>query len=248
MAAQRTTRSAVEAAGLRWRFQRRRVRRLGARIRRTIATFLGRARARVSRRLLVVRGLPRRVTPFAIIGVLAFGAGSAAVIVYGLYGFHPDVATARWAALTPHYDSVVACRPCHATVSASLASSGHARIACESCHGPLSAHAAGGVEVVVRPAASIPPASACAACHQAVVGRPATFAVVDLSKHFGGPACLACHDPHTTLAPAPPGIPHPLERLPACLTCHGQQGMNPLPATHPVWPGTCFTCHSLRQT
>ncbi len=110
----------------------------------------------------------------------------------------------------------------------------HRTVVCESCHGPLAAHAAEGPDVAPVAAIAKPAAGLCAACHERAVARPAGFPQVALAEHFAQAPCIGCHDPHDAEALVPPDISHPLDRLPACTTCHEPEGLKPLPAGHVV--------------
>ncbi|MBI2861013.1 MAG: cytochrome c3 family protein [Chloroflexi bacterium] len=47
-------------------------------------------------------------------------------------------------------------------------------------------------------------------------------------------------------ADGPPLIPHPVAGREQCLTCHGEQGIKPVPANHVGFDqGTCLSCHLL---
>ena len=59
-------------------------------------------------------------------------------------------------------------------------------------------------------------------------------------------SCLECHDPHTGIANRPPEVLHPLDDLPACLTCHGPDGFKARNQRHPAGSEDderCMACH-----
>jgi hypothetical protein len=179
------------------------------------------------------------------VAFLALGAVFSAV--YGEYGFHPAENARSWAALTPSYADSALCERCHAPEYAHWVASPHRAVVCESCHGPLASHAA--ETSPNAPAGSVAvakvPDTICASCHAKVTGRPASFPQVAVSAHFAGAACLWCHNPHDAAAVRPPDIPHSLDRLPACVTCHVPGGLKPVPAGHVESPdAVCRTCHA----
>jgi len=173
--------------------------------------------------------------------------GAAFSIFYAEYGFHPQENARSWAALTPAYADSTLCQRCHETEYAHWVVSPHEAVVCESCHGPLRAHAAetspdapAGSVVLARV-----PDGICATCHARVTGRPLAFPQVDVAAHYAGASCLWCHDPHDAKALRPPDIPHSLDRLPACVTCHVPGGLKPVPAGHvESSDAVCRTCHS----
>jgi hypothetical protein len=133
---------------------------------------------------------------------------------------------------------------CHKTQTAQQASNRHAGIDCQTCHGPAGAHPGSDPAATVEIAR--PTAAICLQCHSQVVGRPAGFAQIDPATHWGGGTlCLRCHDPHDVVAPVPPQIPHPLQGLPACTTCHRPDGLKPVPTGHTlVKDAVCLSCHT----
>jgi hypothetical protein len=210
-----------------------------------------------------VRSAARRLRPSSrtglaklLLGSAALGAGLvAAFIVMGAafsafyveYGFHPEQNAQSWAALRPAYADSTICQRCHQPEYAPWAASHHQTVVCESCHGPLAAHAA--ETSPNAPAGSVVLAKVqqgiCVACHEQRIGRPAGFPQVDLARHYPGAACLWCHDPHDATAVRPPDIPHSLDRLPACVTCHAPDGLKPIPVGHVVSSDAiCRTCHA----
>ena len=182
-------------------------------------------------------------TAIALAFVL-FVAGAAVTVVYDEYGFHPERNARSWAALTPRYADSTVCRRCHEAEYAPWVASRHLTVVCESCHGPLAVHAAedpdlAPVAAIVKPAAGL-----CAACHERAVARPAGFPQVALAEHFDQAPCIGCHDPHDAEALVPPDISHPIDRLPACNTCHEPDGLKPLPAGHvESTDDLCRFCH-----
>ena len=168
--------------------------------------------------------------------------------LYGEYGYHPIRDAATWAGQPVQYAAVGECAGCHSDQVAMVARRGHATIDCQSCHGPRADHArTASVTLVEAPVAAPNAPAACIVCHERAIGRPAAFPVITAATHNGGAPCLLCHEPHETLAKAPPEIRHDLDGLPACLVCHGPDGLRPMPAEHPDWPeGDCLACHLRR--
>lgn len=214
-------------------------------------------------RAAAFRSAARRLRPASraslarwIVVVTALGVGLAVTLLvlgaafsvfYGEYGFHPAENARSWAALTPAYADSSVCQRCHAPEYAPWVASPHRTVVCESCHGPLAAHAA---EVSPdAPAGSVVlakvPDGICVACHEQVIGRPLAFPQVELTKHYAGASCLWCHNPHNAEAVHPPDIPHALDRLPACVTCHVPGGLKPVPVGHvESSDAVCRTCHA----
>jgi hypothetical protein len=181
-----------------------------------------------------------------VLAVALIAAGAAFSAFYGEYGFHPAENAQSWAALRPAYADSAICQRCHQPEYGPWAASLHRTVVCESCHGPLAAHAA--ETSPNAPAGSVVLAKVqqgiCVACHEARIGRPADFPQVDLTRHYPGAACLWCHNPHDATAVRPPEIPHSLDRLPACVTCHAPDGLKPVPVGHVVSSdAVCRTCH-----
>jgi hypothetical protein len=216
----------------------------------------------------------RRTVPLAILAVLGFGAGATVAIVYGQFGSHPGRSADAWAARPAAFTGGASCVACHPEQATAHAASHHAGVDCESCHGPLDGHPAVNPTPLLLTPASSPeaqpvaaaggprtgtgglllgsavvdtsaPSALCLTCHQAVFGRPLGFPAIDPATHYTGPACVACHDPHTAIAAQPPIVRHPLAGLPECTTCHSPRGMRPLPSAHPVWSGSCLACHKV---
>lgn len=194
--------------------------------------------------------LVRILLKYAVVAAVSLAAGLVVVALYSEYGYHPARNTARWAIQPIRFAAAASCTACHDGQVTAIAQRSHAAVDCQACHGPLADHARQ-ASISLVAAAEAPPASpaACLTCHERVTGRPATFPMVTAVAHFGGAPCLLCHDPHTTVALAPPPVLHPLDRLPDCLSCHGPDGLRPMPELHPVWPdGDCLSCHRRPET
>lgn len=212
---------------VRWRTLRRRLARFG----------------RVARRFTVRTTL--RLLLYGLVAGLSVAAGLTVAALADEYGYHPIRNAATWARQPVQFAVGGTCSGCHDDKAATLSAERHAGISCQACHGPRAEHAAAqaGVALSVAPGPGPEPAS-CVVCHERASGRPQGFAVVAAATHFGGAPCLLCHDPHATTALAPPRVQHSLDRLPACLVCHGTDGLRPMPERHPVWPdGDCLACH-----
>jgi hypothetical protein len=204
-------------------------------------------RVRPSSRAALVKGIAAGAAVVAGLAVVLLVLSAAFSIFYAEYGFHPQENARSWAALTPAYADSTLCQRCHGAEYAPWATSPHQSVVCESCHGPLRAHA---TEVSPNaPAGSVAvarvPDGICVTCHARVTGRPAAFPQVELATHYAGASCLWCHDPHDATALRPPDIPHSLDRLPACVTCHVPGGLKPVPAGHvESSDAVCRTCHA----
>ena len=181
------------------------------------------------------------------VAIAVLVAGAAFSALYGEYGFHPAANARSWAALPLSYADSTVCQRCHQPEYASWTKSAHRTVVCESCHGPLATHV--DETSLAAPAGAVVlaavPASICVACHEARTGRPAGFPQVDLAQHYPGAACLWCHNPHDATAVRPPDIPHSLDRLPPCVTCHAPAGLKPVPPGHvAASDAVCRTCHA----
>jgi predicted CXXCH cytochrome family protein len=197
----------------------------------------------------------RLVTVFLAGGALLVVLAGATLVgttvassLYDTYGFHPEKNAASWASLAPSFADTASCRACHAAEYATWTGAKHSTLSCQTCHGPLAAHAANPDEVKAPSlvAASSASSNLCARCHDLTTGRPAGFAQQDLATHYRPWSCDRCHDPHAATGIQPPAIPHPLGNLPACTTCHGPQGMKPMPRTHDEsTDAICLGCHKL---
>jgi hypothetical protein len=193
----------------------------------------------------------------AAIGLMLIAGGSALLAVVFLVAatvlwspyvesvVRPDADARAWAALEPSYAGSTTCARCHPTEAARTRVAGHATIGCESCHGPMAAHTGGGAELAVAVTHEPPTDALCVTCHAATTGRPASIQQVVPADHYVDD-CLACHDPHTSISRPPPVVVHPLDRLPACITCHGPDGFKARNMRHPVVSGDepCLACHA----
>ena len=183
----------------------------------------------------------------AIIAIASLAIGTAlflATAAYAAFGNGRAAVNAESWALRPMRIAPDGCVSCHPTQAAQQASNKHAGIDCQTCHGPAGAHPGSDPTAIAQ--ITKPTAAVCIQCHTQVVGRPASFAQVELATHWGGGTlCLRCHDPHDVVAPVPPQIPHPLQGLPACTTCHRPAGLKPVPSGHTlVEDAVCLSCHT----
>lgn len=195
---------------------------------------------------------PRRLAALATIAVAGVAA-FAVFIVVGVsavsalsaqFGYHPKDEAAVWAALKPRFAVAGTCANCHAREGVKWTTSEHDVVPCQSCHGPMEGHDQAG-EVSYTSLSELQSRRLCAACHAKTEGRPETIAQIDIDSHFTPGGCALCHDPHTTNPVRPPKIPHILQNLPECSTCHGSTGNRPVPSTHPVYPSDlCQKCHA----
>ena len=233
------------------------------------ATAMGRALG-AGRRAIAAFGVPGRaarefwasVRPRSrrgtILGLLAVVAGSVVLTAVFLVGaamawspylqtdLHPDTNPRAWAALAPSFGGQALCATCHEVESTRLASAQHSGIGCESCHGALLDHALSSPEAqAVAAVPVIPSDTVCKTCHVSAIGRPAGFNQITLTDHYV-PLCLQCHDPHTAVANRPPVVLHPLDNLPACVTCHGPDGFKARSQRHPDVSDDerCLDCHA----
>ena len=148
-------------------------------------------------------------------------------------GFHPAANARSWAALPLSYADSTVCQRCHQPEYASWTKSAHRTVVCESCHGPSNARGRDVARGASRRgrARGRAVASICVACHEARTGRPAGFPEGRcLAQHYPVAHCLRCHNPHDATAVRPPDIPHSLDRLPPCVTCHAPAGLEAGPA------------------
>lgn len=196
-----------------------------------------RSRFGVLRAALLIGGLGVALTLIVFIGL---GVGGR---LFADYGFHPEGVNDRVRSLQPVFGTVSRCAECHATQYQHLNLASHAGIGCESCHGPLGKHAAN-PETAFNPI--VPTDVLCVRCHADALGRPAGQREVVLSDHYLSSSCLACHNPHTGVSQRPPEVSHPLERLPHCIVCHGENGFKARNQRHPVATEddqSCMACH-----
>jgi hypothetical protein len=159
------------------------------------------------------------------------------------YGFYPkrsQESAQVWASRPVEYANATNCSTCHADKYTAWVSSKHSGVNCQDCHGPSQTH----IEEGVTQVAAISENSACVLCHGKIVGRPGSFPQIDLAQHGGQASCVTCHDPHNPKIPVPPAVPHNLQGLADCLTCHGTAGIVPLPNDHEGrTSNTCLSCH-----
>jgi hypothetical protein len=244
---------------------------------RTESRLLARRRRRLARVATALLGRLGRLSRRAIragivLGVIAgasLAAGVLAATFYGQFGYHPGQNADAWSSRQPAFVGARSCGTCHPAQSTAWVAAPHKGVACESCHGPLAGHpnatptpapveAAAGASAPPVPLLSLDERSSvglpssgsiglCLTCHRVVVGRPSGFPTIDPARHYAGPECIVCHDPHTVTKPQPPAILHPLAGMPECAFCHSPTGMRPLPDAHPTWSGSCLTCHRATQ-
>jgi hypothetical protein len=173
-----------------------------------------------------------------VLGVGAFAASS----LYQQYGSpRTPVSVQDWAQRPQTY-LATDCRGCHGDQAAQARSGAHHDLICETCHVPAVDHPGPVVGVVqALPAAT---SSLCISCHAQIAGTPAGWAQVALARHYAGADCIACHEPHASVAVAPREVTHPLANLPACSTCHAPGGLKQFPANHDTAPDAiCLACH-----
>ncbi len=200
-----------------------------------------RAASHLARQAVVAAGAIAMLAVGLTVAYFAF------TVAYDHFGFHPEKNARAWASRTPSYADSSGCAACHGGEYIQAGIGGHVGVACETCHGPLANHAASGA--AVSGAGSLDPPELCVRCHEDITGRPAAFPQQAVSEHFAAWSCEKCHDPHSTIAIAPPPVSHPLDKLPDCLTCHGAGGMKPAPANHDFnTSDSCLSCHKQQPT
>lgn len=203
-----------------------------------------------------VRPRTRRGGTLAIVGILAAaGTLSVALFVgaamawspYLDFSFHRDADAKRTATLELTFASSSTCAECHEPQAEKLVSQSHVGIGCQSCHGALLEHTleseSPGAETVKI---AVPTDEVCIRCHVQAIGRPEGLRGIIPTEHYVS-TCLACHDPHTGIANRPPVVEHPLEKLPACLICHGPEGFKQRNQRHPAGTSDdkpCLDCHA----
>lgn len=199
--------------------------------------------ARVARRVVapVWRGL-RVVLVVGVLSALLGGLAFATSSLYEQYGAPRTPVSQRGWAERPLTYLANDCAACHLERSTDVTRGAHQPVACESCHQPTVDHPGPVTGVVLAlPAAT---STQCVACHAVVPARPPANGAVDLDEHFDGVRCLACHDPHSSGATAPPLVSHPLARLPSCVTCHAPGGLKRFPIGHQRQVDqVCLLCH-----
>ena len=153
----------------------------------------------------------------------------------------------RWASLNLTFASSSTCSECHLQQAQRLSTRTHTGIGCQSCHGALLEHTVDELHPDANTVKiAVPTDEVCVLCHVQADGRPAGLRGIILAGHYVS-TCLACHDPHTALANRPPVVNHPLENLPACLTCHGPDGFKQRNLRHPAGTSDdkpCLDCHA----
>jgi hypothetical protein len=188
----------------------------------------------------------RRVTALFILASLTTAAviWVAIPIAQGVirdFGIRDNRAEVAWRSIVPEFGDAKGCARCHGTEADRLHSAKHDGIGCQSCHGALAEHEQH-PNVGVRTPSSV----VCLKCHTRVEAQPITLHTILPAKHYIA-TCLACHDPHTSVAKHPPIVSHPLKDLPACVTCHGPGTFRHQSFRHPDVSGqsdaSCLQCH-----
>ena len=224
------------------RLERRRLERFGDRQRERIARVAAVSRAALRRALNVVRHAAKYAVALVVLSLVLGGSAFAANSLYSGFGApRQSVSRVAWADRSVRYGTSQ-CASCHTSHVATLAASPHTKLSCELCHSPTVDHPGGNPTAVAALPAS--DSATCVACHDNVGGRPAWVPEIDTLSHYATVDCLRCHDPHSTAALAPPEVTHPLDRLPACTTCHSPAGLKRYPEGHqPAADNVCLACH-----
>jgi hypothetical protein len=213
------------------------------------------SRFRVADLWASVRPRTRRGAAVATAGIVGGAAFLAVAIYAGLVlsapylevSLQPEANARSWAALKPEFGASSSCGRCHEPEAQKAAAASHEGIGCQSCHGPLLDHS------LVADASpgdaddlAVPTDELCVSCHVAVVGRPDSVRQIVPADHYVA-ECLQCHDPHTGISRPPMVVLHPLDRLPACVTCHGPEGFKARNQRHPDVgdrDAECLACHA----
>ena len=157
------------------------------------------------------------------------------------FGVRDNRAEVAWRSVVPEFGDARGCARCHTAERDRLHSAQHDGIGCQSCHGALAAH-----EEHPNIGVRTPTSGVCLTCHFEVEAQPITLRTIIPAKHYIS-TCLACHDPHTSVAKRPPVVSHPLTDLPACITCHGPGTFRQRSIRHPdvtkQADESCLQCH-----
>ncbi len=139
------------------------------------------------------------------------------------------------------------CGDCHREIASRWQASRHQTVTCEDCHGMTQPHVEHKASLVIDTSREF-----CGTCHAENSTRPPDFPQVDLTQHWVGTACAACHNPHDPWAYRPSKITHAVAGNEACLGCHGATANPPravkrVPADHASYPNNgCLSCHQTR--
>lgn len=214
------------------------------------------SRFRVADLWASVRPRTRRGAAVAAGGIVGGAAVFAVTIYAGLVlsapylevTLQPEANARSWAALKPEFGVSSTCGRCHEPEAAKATTASHEGIGCQSCHGPLLEHTLVADESPDDAAdLAVPTDELCVSCHVAVVGRPDAVRQIVPADHYVA-ECLQCHDPHTGISNPPLVVLHPLDRLPACVTCHGPEGFKARNQRHPDVgdrDAECLACHAV---
>jgi hypothetical protein len=197
------------------------------------------------------RGAVRSVVAIAagaiVLSGVLFAGAAMAWSPYLDFSLHRESDARARAAMPLSYGAGGTCSTCHQAEGGRLLTAGHKAIGCQSCHGALAAHEAAADRADASTVAvAVPTDEVCVKCHTQAMGKPAGFPQIVPTQHYVS-RCLACHDPHTAIATRPPVVQHPLDNLPACLTCHGPDGFKARNLRHPVIDNddkACLECHA----
>lgn len=157
------------------------------------------------------------------------------------YGVRDNRAEVAWRTVNPEFGDASRCSRCHASTSEVLHMNKHSRIGCQSCHGALAQHEANPAIGVITPNSAV-----CIRCHTSSEGQPDYLKTVVLEDHYTD-TCIACHNPHSSIAQNPPVVSHKVKGIPACITCHGPNKFKERTMRHPDVTGlddeSCLACH-----
>lgn len=143
------------------------------------------------------------------------------------------------------------CLECHEPVNIRWESSIHSEVSCESCHGVADEH----VKTNSSLGFVVPLDQLCTLCHAESISRPEGFSQIKLEEHWTNitintiennvdSTCTVCHE---TKSPTVTGemVPHLIEDLSDCSSCHGLEGIKPFSEPHVLRPNeVCSACHS----
>lgn len=145
----------------------------------------------------------------------------------------------EWASWPVRLAGAAHCTDCHEEISLRWQVSKHRTVPCEDCHGATRPHLEHKASLVLDISREF-----CGTCHAQNLVRPQDFPQVDLSEHWQGTACVACHNPHDPWAYKPSQLPHELVGFQDCLSCHNATAANPVPEGHQNYDNyRCLSCH-----
>lgn len=170
---------------------------------------------------------------------------------FGQFGFYRGDSIQDNMEFPLKHSGVDSCLECHEQVITKWSLSIHNNVSCESCHGAAAQH----VETNSSLGLIIPLDQLCILCHSESISRPENFPQINSDDHWTNitlhnipsqinSTCTSCHEPKSKTITGYM-IPHLIEGLSDCTSCHGLEQIKPFLSNHILRPDeSCNACHN----